>query len=68
MLLRSALEQKSLDRFSDLEQASIIQRFQYTYELAWKTCKGYLEFDGIYFIPATPRNVIKEAFAADIID
>jgi len=68
VLLRSALEQKALDEFSDLEQEGIIQRFEYTYELAWKTVKDYLEASGIHITPVTPRNVIKEAFAAGIIE
>nr|VFK34980.1 MAG: nucleotidyltransferase substrate binding protein, HI0074 family [Candidatus Kentron sp. MB]VFK77100.1 MAG: nucleotidyltransferase substrate binding protein, HI0074 family [Candidatus Kentron sp. MB] len=68
VLLRSALEEKAMERFSALEQEGMIQRFQYTYELAWKTMKDYLESEGIHITPVTPRNVIKEAFAAGIID
>jgi nucleotidyltransferase substrate binding protein (TIGR01987 family) len=67
-LLRSALEERPLDDFSDLEQEGIIQRFEYTYELAWKTFKDYLENSGLTIVPGTPRQVIKEAFAAGIID
>jgi nucleotidyltransferase substrate binding protein (TIGR01987 family) len=67
-LLRSALEERPLDSFSDLEQEGIIQRFEYTYELAWKTFKDYLENSGLTIVPGTPRQVIKEAFAAGIID
>nr|VFK31964.1 MAG: nucleotidyltransferase substrate binding protein, HI0074 family [Candidatus Kentron sp. MB] len=68
VLLRSALEEKAMERFSALEQEGMIQRFQYTYELAWKTMRDYLESEGIHITPVTPRNVIKEAFAAGIID
>ena len=67
-LLRSALETKPLEKLSDLEQEGVVQRFEYTYELAWKTMKDYLEESGIVISPVTPRNVIKEAFAAKIID
>jgi len=67
VLLRSAMEEKPLDDFSALEQEGIIQRFEYSYELAWKTMKDYLEASGIAVNPTTPRNVIKEAFAAKII-
>ncbi|MDZ7616742.1 MAG: nucleotidyltransferase substrate binding protein, partial [Patescibacteria group bacterium] len=35
LLLRSALQEKRLDDFSDLEQEGIVHRFEYTYELAW---------------------------------
>ena len=68
MLLRSALEERSLDQFSDLEQEGIIQRFEYSYELAWKTMKDYLEESGVVMNPVTPRNVIKEAFSSGIIE
>ena len=44
-----------------------IQRFEFTYELCWKTLKGYLEdIHGVRAI--TPRLVFKEAFALDIIE
>jgi nucleotidyltransferase substrate binding protein (TIGR01987 family) len=68
VLLRSAFEGRSLEQFSDLEQEGIIQRFEYSYELAWKTMKDYLEANGVIITPVTPRTVIKEAFAAGMID
>ena len=52
---------------SDLEKEGLIQRFEYSYELAWKTMKDYLEEHGTNINPVTPRNVIKEAFSANII-
>ncbi len=67
-MLRSALEDRLLADLSDLEQEGVIQRFEYSYELAWKTMKDFLENDGIIITPVTPRNVIKEAFAAGMID
>lgn len=67
VLLRSALEDPPLNQLSDLEQEGVIQRFEYSYELAWKTMKDYLEDNGVVISPVTPRNVIKEAFAAGII-
>ncbi len=42
MLLRSGL-----DAFTDLEREGLIQRFEFTYELAWKTLKDYLEDSGV---------------------
>ncbi len=68
ILLRSAFEDRPLAQLSDLEQEGIIQRFEYSYELAWKTMKDYLEENGVIITPVTPRNVIKEAFAAGMID
>ena len=67
-LLRSALEEHTLDQLSDLEQEGVTQRFEYSYELAWKTMKDYLEESGVVITPVTPRNVIKEAFSAGLID
>jgi hypothetical protein len=43
VLLRSALEEKPIAQFNRLEQEGLIQRFEYTYELAWKTAKDYLK-------------------------
>jgi nucleotidyltransferase substrate binding protein (TIGR01987 family) len=50
-----------------LEKEGVIQRFEYTFELAWKTLKDYLEGGGLVITPITPRQVIKEAFAAKVI-
>jgi nucleotidyltransferase substrate binding protein (TIGR01987 family) len=65
-LLREALEDKNLDEYSDLEREGIIQRFEYTFELVWKTFKDYLEFSDITLTEATPRKVIKECAATNI--
>ena len=65
-LLREALEDKNIDDYSDLEREGIIQRFEYTFELGWKTFKDYLEFNGINLSEVTPRKVIKECAAVNI--
>ena len=65
-LLREAFE-KDVAEMSDLEKEGVVQRFEYTFELAWKTLKDYLVYSGIAFDQITPRRVIKEAFAAKII-
>ena len=68
VLLRSAFDDKKIADFSQLEQEGIIQRFEYTYELAWKTMKDYLQDNGIVILSEiTARSVIKEAFSAKII-
>lgn len=43
-----------------------VQRFEITFDLAWKTAKDFMEFEGLHIQP-TPRTIIKEAFAANII-
>jgi nucleotidyltransferase substrate binding protein (TIGR01987 family) len=66
-LLQDVFEERSLQELSDLEQEGLIQRFEYSYELGWKTMKDYLQENGVIINPVTPRNVIKEAFAAGLI-
>jgi nucleotidyltransferase substrate binding protein (TIGR01987 family) len=66
VLLREALEREP-ETLSMLEKEGVIQRFEYTFELAWKTLKDYLEEGGLVISPITPRQVIKEAFAAKVI-
>ncbi len=59
-LLREALEAKPLSAYSRLEQEGIVQRFEYTFELAWKTLKDLLYYEG--YDEKTPRSVIRRAF------
>jgi nucleotidyltransferase substrate binding protein (TIGR01987 family) len=66
--LQSELVERPLDDFSDLEQQGLVQRFEFSFELAWKTMKDFLESSGIQINLVTPKAVIKEAFAAKIID
>lgn len=42
-----------------------IQRFEFTFELAWKLAKSVLDYNGI--IASTPRSAVKEAFKAGMI-
>ena len=65
-LLREALA-NGQENLSPLEQEGATQRLEYTLELAWKCMKDYLEDSGVTISPATPRQVIKEAFVAKII-
>ncbi len=44
-----------------------IQRFEFSYELLWKTLKSFLEeIHGVRSV--SPRQVFKEAFALSLID
>lgn len=51
----------SNEKLNDLEKDWVIQRFEYTIELAWKTCKKFLQYEKLDFIPA-PRDIIRESF------
>lgn len=64
-LLREALEQER--PLTQLEEEGVIQRFEYTMELAWKTLKDYLESENVVFDQITPRAVIRRAFEAGVI-
>lgn len=66
VLLRQALE-RGPAVLSPLEKEGVIQRFEYSFELAWKTVKDFLEAGGLIIAPLTPRQVLKEAFAAKVI-
>jgi nucleotidyltransferase substrate binding protein (TIGR01987 family) len=66
-LLNCALEENDIDDLSNLEQEGVIQRFEYTYELAWKTLKDYLEYNGVNITEITARSVFKEAYSSGII-
>lgn len=52
---------------NQLEKEGTVQRFEYTLELAWKTLKDYLEESGVVLTAVTPRQVVKDAFAAKIL-
>jgi nucleotidyltransferase substrate binding protein (TIGR01987 family) len=43
-----------------------IQRFEFTYELAWKVMRAYLEQQGV-FEPKTPRDVFRESYKIGLI-
>ena len=53
------------NELSELERSGLIQTFEYSFELSWKTLKDFLESEGI--IATTPRKVIQEAFKAEFI-
>ncbi len=51
---------------NDIELQGIIQSFEFTFELSWKTLKDFLKNKGVDV--SFPRDVIKEAFHHQIID
>ena len=66
VLLREALE-NGPDALNQLEKEGVIRRFEFSFELAWKTLKDVMEQDGFVFATITPRQVVKDAFAAKIL-
>lgn len=62
--LKEALQKEENDIVID----GTLHRFEFTFELAWKTMKDYLEYSGIVEGTGSPREIIKTAFANGIID
>lgn len=65
-------EKRLTDALSDgyevlnrLEQEGVIQRFEYTFELAWKTLKDLLFYEG--YDEKSPRAVIRQAFEVEYL-
>lgn len=56
-----------LDEPSQLERDGAIQRFEYCYDLSWKTLKHYLQRRGIIDLNS-PKSVFTAAYTEKIID
>jgi len=54
------------EKYSDLERAGLVQVFEFTFELAWKTLKDLLFYEG--FAAQSPREVLRQAFASEYLD
>lgn len=55
-----------LEFYDELQGAGLVQSFEFTFELAWKTLKDYLQNQGLEV--QFPREVIKQAFSAQLIE
>lgn len=51
---------------NEIYQMATIQAFEFCFELAWKTLKDFLTYEGLS-VENLPRNVIKDAFNVDLI-
>ena len=60
--LRNALEKTE---YTTLERAGLIQFFEISFELAWKTLKDLLFYEG--YDVNSPKSVLRQAFASGII-
>ncbi len=67
-LLLREVQERGVDSLSPMEREGAVQRFEFAFELAWKTLKDYLEWRGIVVRPVTPRDVIKAAFSAGLLE
>jgi nucleotidyltransferase substrate binding protein (TIGR01987 family) len=60
--LRNALEKTE---YTSLERAGLIQLFEISFELAWKTLKDMLFYEG--YDVQSPKAALRQAFASGII-
>ena len=65
-LLESAVEQHNADGLSELEAQGLIQRFEFTHELAWNVLKDYFEYQGNTSITGS-RDASREAFSIGLV-
>lgn len=59
------LEQAAGCVVDDLDRDGVIQRFEFTFELLWKTAKIFLEYEG--FRCVSPRACIKEGVRRELL-
>lgn len=62
--LQEAVQQPELN---ELERNGLMQRFEFTLELAWKTLKDYLEYQGFSFRPS-PKETLQQAYEAGYLE
>ena len=60
------LKEASNRAIDDLDKDGVIQRFEFTIELLWKTIKAILEYNKLECF--APRDCMKKAFRNGIID
>ncbi|MDE0682851.1 MAG: nucleotidyltransferase substrate binding protein [Candidatus Poribacteria bacterium] len=65
--LRAAVKLAEQRELSDLEAQGLIQGFEYTHELAWKTLKDFLEAQGILNLYGS-RDTTRVAFRNGLIE
>ena len=65
--LRAAVKLAEQRELSDLEAQGLIQGFEYTHELAWKTLKNFLEAQGTLNLYGS-RDTTREAFRNGLIE
>ncbi len=61
------LKEAFLENPTELIIDGTLQRYEFTFELAWKTLKDYLEYNGYIDSLSSPRAIIQLAFQAKII-
>ena len=62
-----AYERLNDEPISDIVIDGILHRFEFTFELAWKTVKDYLEYLGLTEKTGSPREIIQNGYKQGII-
>ena len=62
--LKEALKEEETEIVVD----GALHRFEFTFELAWKSLKDYLEYMGLTEKTGSPREIIQQAFKQGIIE
>lgn len=62
--LKEALQEEPTEIVID----GVLHRFEFTFELAWKLIKYYMEYMGIVEITGSPRETIQNGFKQQIIE
>lgn len=65
-LLEQAVVQYNNEDLSELEEQGLIQRFEFTHELAWNVLKDYFEYQGNADITGS-RDATREAFGKGLV-
>lgn len=62
--LKEALEENE----SEIVIDGVLHRYEFTFELAWKCMKDYLEYLGLETKTGSPREIIQLSYKQNIID
>lgn len=65
-LLEQAVAKYNEEGLSELEEQGLIQRFEFTHELAWNVLKDYFEYQGNNEIMGS-RDATREAFSKGLL-
>lgn len=53
---------------NDMIRDSVIQRFEFTYELAHKTLQEFMRFEGVTLENTFPRTIFKKAYVNGVLE
>lgn len=67
-VFESAVQTAQSRNLSELEKQGLIQSFEFTQELSWKTLKDFLEYKGTDSEIVGSKDAVRKAFSAGIIE